>query len=408
MNVLELRQKRAALVKQARDILDKAEKEGRSLLAEELEQYDRIMKEVDDLGATIEREERLKAIESELRDSKGPMTGRPVPQTEARAKAVHATEEYRTAFWRAMRFGANSLRADQYELLNSDEVRALTVGIDTAGGYLVPDEFERTLIQKLEEQNVMRRLATVISTGSGSREIPVEEDIGQAQWMGENAQYQESDAQFDLVVLGAHKLGTIVKVSEELLNDSAFDIAQYVANAIARRFARAEEAAFIGGDGNGKPLGVVQSAVVGKQGATGQVNSVTADDLIDVFHALKGPYRARAVWLMHDNTAKALRKLKDGDGQYIWQPGLQAGMPDTLLGRPVVTSPYMPEMDAGVKSILFGDFSYYWIADRQGRVMQRLNELYAANGQVGFRAFQRVDGKLILTEAVVAYQNAEA
>src|SRR5690606_27229303 len=177
--------------------------------------------------------------------------------------------------------------AEQVDLLMDRELRALVIGTDTAGGYLVPEEIERTLIQKLEDNNVMRGLATVISTSSGVREIPVEADYGTAQWLGENAPYQESDAEFSQVILGAHKLGTIIKISEELLNDSAFNMDAYVASAFARRMGRAEEAAFVNGDGNGKPTGVVQSAQEGKEAPDGQVDSITADDLIDMYHALK-------------------------------------------------------------------------------------------------------------------------
>ena len=128
--------------------------------------------------------------------------------------------------------------------------------------------------------------------------------------------------------------------------------------------------------------------------------AVTADELMDLFYSLKSPYRKNAVWILNDSTIKAIRKLKDNNGQYLWQPSLVAGTPDTILGRPVKTSAYMPAIAAGAKTIAFGDFSYYWIADRQGRSFKRLNELYAANGQVGFLGSQRVDGKMILPEAV--------
>ena len=128
--------------------------------------------------------------------------------------------------------------------------------------------------------------------------------------------------------------------------------------------------------------------------------AVTADELIDLYYSLKSPYRRNAVWTLNDSTVKAIRKLKDGNGQYLWQPGITAGAPDMILGRPVRTSAYMPAIAAGAKTIAFGDFSYYWIADRQGRSFKRLNELFAATGQVGFLASQRVDGKLVLPEAV--------
>ena len=136
--------------------------------------------------------------------------------------------------------------------------------------------------------------------------------------------------------------------------------------------------------------------------------AVTADELMDLYYALKSPYRKKSVWVLNDSTIKAIRKLKDGNGQYLWQPSLTAGTPDTILGRPVKTSAYMPAIAAGAKSIAFGDFSYYWIADRQGRSFKRLNELFAATGQVGFLASQRVDGRLILAEAIKVLQQKAA
>jgi HK97 family phage major capsid protein len=132
--------------------------------------------------------------------------------------------------------------------------------------------------------------------------------------------------------------------------------------------------------------------------------AITIDEIIDLYHSLKSPYRKKAVFTMNDATIKFVRKLKDGSGQYIWQPSVSAGQPDTILNRPVITSEYVPTIAASAKTIAFGDFSYYWIADRQGRSFQRLNELYAANGQIGFRATQRVDGKLILSEAIKVLQ----
>ena len=132
--------------------------------------------------------------------------------------------------------------------------------------------------------------------------------------------------------------------------------------------------------------------------------AITIEEVLDLFYSLKAPYRNIAVFVMNDATVKAIRKLKDGIGQYLWQPSLQAGTPDTILNRPLYTSAYVPAIASGAKSIVFGDFSYYWVADRQGRVSKRLNELYAATGQVGFVATQRVDGKLILPEAIKVLQ----
>ncbi|WP_158738665.1 phage major capsid protein [Alteribacillus sp. YIM 98480] len=408
--ILEMKQKRAALVKEARGILDKAKGEKRDLTAEEEQQYDRIMADVDKRGKQIQREEQMAGIENELEQRGGRQTHQdPNAETgkqEQRNVHPRATEEYRSAFWRAQRAGRNALSAEQYDQLMHPEVRSLAVGTDSAGGYTVPDEFERQLVQELEDRNIMRGLATVISTSSGSREIPVEADKGSASWLDEEASYSESDAEFAQKVIGAHKLGRIMKVSEELLNDSAFNIESYVRNAFARSFAEAEEAAFVNGDGTGKPTGLFRDAETGPTAAG--TDSITTDELIDLFHSLRRPYRRRATWMMADSTAKAIRKLKDANDQYIWQPGLQAGQADRILGRPLAISDNSPSMDTDNTPIAFGDYSYYWIADRQGRVMQRLDELYAANGQIGFRLRQRVDGKLILTEAVKLLKMASA
>jgi len=122
------------------------------------------------------------------------------------------------------------------------------------------------------------------------------------------------------------------------------------------------------------------------------------------YHSLRAPYRKNAVWAVNDTTIAAIRKLKDGNGQYLWQPGLTNGAPDMILGRPVKTSTFMPTLEAGAKTVVFGDFGYYWIADRQGRSFKRLNELYATTGQVGFLASQRVDGRLVLPEAMKVLQ----
>ena len=133
---------------------------------------------------------------------------------------------------------------------------------------------------------------------------------------------------------------------------------------------------------------------------TASSTAVTFDEIIDLYYALRAPYRQDAVFIMNDATIKSLRKLKNGSGDYIWQPSTTLGTPDRVLNRPVYTSQFMPTIAASAKAILFGDLSYYWVADREGRQFKRLNELYAATGQVGFLASERVDGKLILAEAV--------
>ena len=290
-----------------------------------------------------------------------------------------------------------------------DVENALQVGTDSEGGYLVPDEFERTLVEALEEQNIFRVLAHVIQTSSGDRKIPVVASKGTASWVDEEGAIPESDDSFGQVSIGAYKLGTMIKVSEELLNDSVFDLESYISREFARRIGNKEEEAFFTGDGKGKPLGVLADTGGAEVGVTAAATTAfTADEVFDLFYSLKAPYRKSAVFLMNDASVKALRKLKDSNGQYLWQPSLTAATPDTLMGRPVYTSAFMPGLAAGAKSILFGDLSYYWVADRQGRSFRRLGELYAPTGQVGFLATQRVDGKLVLAEAVKVLQQKAA
>jgi HK97 family phage major capsid protein len=286
-----------------------------------------------------------------------------------------------------------------------DVLNALSVGTDSEGGYLVPDEFERTLVQTLEEENVFRKLAKIIQTSSGDRKIPVVVTKGTAAWLDEGEEFDESDSVFGQTSIGAYKLGTMIKVSDELLNDSVFDLENYISTEFARRIGAKEEEAFLVGDADGKPTGIFNATGGAQLGVTaGSATAITADEIIDLVYSLKAPYRKNAVFLMNDATVKAIRKLKDGQGQYLWQPSLTAGTPDTLLNRPVYTSAYAPIIEAGAKTIAFGDFGYYWIADRQGRSFKRLNELFATTGQVGFLASQRVDGKLILPEAIKVLQ----
>jgi len=285
---------------------------------------------------------------------------------------------------------------------------ALQVGTDTEGGFLVPDEFEHTLIQGLYEKAIIRSHAHVISTSSGVHKIPVVASHGSAAWIDEEGAYTESDESFGQVQLDAHKVGTLIKVSEELLNDSAFDLEGYITSEFARRIGDKEEEAFLTGNGSGKPTGILNATGGGQVGVTtAKPLEITADELIDLFYSLKAPYRKNAIWILNDSTIKLIRKLKDGNGQYLWQPAIKEGEVGTILGRPYFTSPYAPTVDAGAKTVLFGDLNFYWIGDRQGISLKRLNELYAGNGQVGFLASKRLDGRTVLPEALKILQQHE-
>ncbi len=180
-----------------------------------------------------------------------------------------------------------------------------------------------------------------------------------------------------------------------------FNLEAYFSQEFGRRLGSKEEQAFLIGDGTGKPSGIFDAALGGETGVTAaSATAISADELIDLYYSLKNAYRSSAVWMMNETTVKAIRKLKDANGNYLWAPGLKDGETDTLLGKKLLTSVYIPELATGNRTIAFGDFSNYWIGDRQGISFKRLNELYAVTGQVGFLATQRVDGRLVMREAV--------
>lgn len=384
--IIELQEKRAKIWKQAKDFLDERQAKSDILSAEDNATYERMEKDVVDLGKEIDRLNKQAAIDNELNQpTTNAIVGAPTLGKESGAK-----DQYDQSFWNMMRGN-----------VSANVMNALKEGSDSDGGYLVPDEFENQLIQKLHQENVLRSISHVIQTSSGDHKIPVVASEGTASWLDEEAAYTESNSSFGQVTLGAHKLGTLIKVSDELLNDSAFDLTNYISTEFARRLGDSEEEAFLTGNGTGRPTGILNDSNGAKDGVTAaDADVITFDELIDLFYSLKEPYRKNAVFLMNDSTVKAVRKLKDQNGQYIWQPSVQLGTPDMILNRPVFTSQYMPTLSAGNKIALFGDFSYYWIADRQGRTFKRLNELYAVNGQVGFLGSQRVDAKTILPEAL--------
>ena len=282
----------------------------------------------------------------------------------------------------------NALRSNFRQVSNT-----LQEGVDADGGYLVPEEYDRRLIDVLNEENIMRRLATRIVT-SGEHKINIAATKPAASWIEEGGALTFGDATFDQKILDAHKLHVAIKVTEELLYDNAFNLENYIIVQFGKALANAEEDAFLNGNGTGKPTGIFDGT-----GGGHLLNTLAAalksDDMLDLVYGLKRPYRKNASFIMNDATLPSLRKLKDNNGAYIWQPAYQAGEPDRILGYKVETSAYAPK-----DGIAFGDYSYYNIGDRGNRSFKQLNELFAGNGMIGFVAKERVDGKLVLPEAV--------
>jgi HK97 family phage major capsid protein len=383
--IMELTEKRNRAWEAAKNFLDSKRGNDGLLSAEDGATYDKMEADVVALGKEIERLERQMVRDAELSTpTTDPITGD--PQKSGTVKMGRASNEYKDDFGRHLRGKA---------LLHN----VMTEGMDADGGYLVPTEFERQIVMGLDEANVIRSIAKVITTSS-ERKIPLAASHSVATWTAENAALTESDPTFTQKQIDAFKLTDLVKVSVELLQDSAFDIEAYIADEFVRAFGIAEEQSFCVGSGAGQPTGIF-TANGGSIGVTAaSPTAITADNTFDLIYSLKSPYRRNAAFLMNDTTVAILRKLKDSNGAYLWQPSVQAGQPDRLAGYPIYTSPYVPTVSASAYTIGFGDFSNYWIADRQGRTVQRLNELYSQNGQVGFIATERVDGKVILPEGI--------
>ncbi len=382
----ELRETRARAWEQAKAFLDSHHDANGLVSAENVKKYEAMEQDITNLGKQIEILERREAIDAELAKPVGSLlTNRPGVGNDQ--KTGRASDAYKNAMLTALR--------SNFRTVNN----VLMEGNDASGGYLVPTEYDTRLIEALEHENVIRSLATVIQT-SGERKLNVAASKPAASWIEENGELVFSDATFDQVILDAYKLSVAVKVSEELLADNAYDLESFLINAFGRAIANAEESAFIVGDGSSKPTGILHATKGGQIGVTTTGNAITADEVVDLVYKLKRPYRTNAAFITSDSTLAAIRKLKDSTGQYLWQPALTAGEPDRLLGYPVYTSQYVPAIAAGQPVMAFGDFSYYNVADRGARSIAALHELYAGVGQVAFVAKERVDGKLILPEAV--------
>ena len=309
------------------------------------------------------------------------------PVVDAAQEQQKARAAYNCAFWEHMYSGIpeNTLRD----------------GGDTAKGFLVPDTYEDKLVETLREANFLRSIGTVLNT-TQDLHIPVVMKNGDAQWIGETERYFNADIEFGEIILGAHKLGTMTLLSDELLADSGIDLEAYIAQEYEERIAAAEEEAFLVGDGIGKPVGLVHQAEVGV--TSEQSGKICIDDMIDLMHSVKQTYRDQdaSVFVMSSDAYHELRKTRFRDGRFIWNPDLKDDGYDKLFGHRVYVTPVMADVAPGSKPVLFGDFSYFWIGDRGKRNIKRLNEAYAKFGQVGFLLSERVDSKLVLKDAVKA------
>ena len=381
--ILELTEKRAKAWETAKAFLDAKRNADGFVSAEDAATYEKMEADVQNLTTEIERLARQQAIDDKLAQATSkPITMQPNAQMATeRAKPFRERTEYKNAMIDALRTNFRKI---------SD---VLQEGVDADGGYLVPVEYDNRLIEVLKEENIMRGLATRITT-SGEHKINIAATTPAALWVEEGGALTFGDATFDQKFVDSHKLHVAIKVTEELLYDSAFDLEKYIITQFGKALANAEEDAFLNGDGKGKPYGIFDAATGGESAGTLSAD-IKADDIFDLIYKLKRPYRKGASFIMNDKTIAQIRKLKDNNGQLLWQPSLVAGEPDQIAGYTVGTSAYAPE-----NAIAFGDYSYYNIADRGARSFKTLNELFAGNGMVGFVAKERVDGLLLLPEAI--------
>ena len=383
MKISEMISNRTNLLNQMRAFVDSHEDKQGNLSADDAATYAKMESEFDELTNSINRAQRAEQREAELaKPVNSPITGKPYVAAETgEIKTGRASDEYKKAMLTAMRTNFRQVS------------NVLQEGVDADGGYLVPIEYDRRLIDVLEEENIFRTLATKITT-SGEHKINIAATKPAAAWIEEGGALTFGDATFDQTFLDAFKLHVAIKVTEELLYDNAFNLENYIITQFGKALANAEEDAFLNGDGTGKPTGIFDPTKGGQIVST-LTAALKSDDMLDLVYGLKRPYRKNASFIMNDATLAQLRKLKDNNGAYIWQPSYQAGEPDRVLGYAVHTSPYAP-----TDAIAFGDYKYYNIGDRGTRSFKQLNELFAGNGMIGYVAKERVDGKLILPEAV--------
>lgn len=374
MTINEMRQQRARVWQTAKDFLDA---HPGVMSAEDTATYEKMEAELVELGNAIDRAEKLENMKGDFEklDAEPIKTG----VNKGETKTGRESDGYKAAFMNYVR-----TRKPQ---------NALQEDTNSEGGYLVPVEFERVLYEARDKVDPIFQLAGKISLGSLTKNVPYVASEGAAALIAEEGSYGDTDDAFGQVTFHAYKFGRICKASDELIADSAFDIFGHLAASFGRAIGKKEAEYFWTGTGSSQPQGVLTGAGTGvTAAATGQI---TADEILDLYFSLGEEYRANAVFVFHDSVVKMIRKLKTGDGQYLWAPGFN-GTGDTILGKPFYTSSNLESIAAGKKVGVFGDFGEcFKIADRQGFNFKVLPELYAANGQVGFRGDGRTDSRCI-------------
>lgn len=382
------------------------------------------------LLADIDRRDRgIKILEAQVREADAAAAPEaPVVDTadartgdEPEVRDGVAAKDYAEAFSGFLRYGMTGIETEHKAALrkgyiDGKEFRAQGVATGAAGGYFVPTGFRNKIIESLKAFGAVREVSEVITTETGNQlPWPTNDDTANVgAILAENTQVTEQDVVLGQATLDAYTYTSkLVRVSLQLLQDSAFDVESWLARKLGERISRATNAHFTTGTGTAQPDGIVTNATIGKTGAVGQTLSVIYNDLVDLVHSVDPAYRnERSRFMTHDLSIATVRKIRDdsggaGLGRPIWEPSTQVGVPDSLLGYPVVANNDMPVMAANAKSILFGDFqTAYVVREVLGVQMLRLEERYADFLQVGFLSFMRTDGTVQDATAVKAYRNS--
>lgn len=299
--------------------------------------------------------------------------------------------EYDIQFWNTMR----GFRGNE-ETLSKGRIIA-------TNSYALPVSAVDKISTALKKESVFRNLATVIKACNSGYLIKTKDCTDMANFIPENIEIPVKDGRkdFNEKSIESYKLAAFVKLDESFVKDASFSIENYLTERFTKNFGRAEDNAFINGTGNEEPTGILHETEGADVGVT--TAAITYDDVIKLYFSVKNEYRKNAVWMMNDRTALTLRTLKDANGNYIWNHNN-----DTILGKKVVISEYMPDAETGKKPIAFGDFSYYWIVDRKSTSIRTLTELFAELGQIGYLAYKFLDAKLIRKDAIKVIQVGEA
>lgn len=405
--IQELREERAGLFGQMKAITDAAEKENRPLSNEERATWDNHDKALDSLGDQIaklekdaERAAKVKQVGDMLKQSAGRKTDATASLPVESKPATGSAAVVKAAFRNFLANGASMLLPEERAALQAD--------VAASGGALtMPEEFRAQLIQFVNNLLFMRQLGTVLNTNAQSLGFPsLENDPADANWTGElSIGTEDSTMSFGKRMLTPHDLAKSIKISRNLLRESAINVEALVNERLSYKFAVTEEQAFMTGTGAQQPLGVfvahAAGITTGRDTSAASQTAIAADDLINTKYSLKAQYMMSSSlrWIMHRDTVKAVRKLKDGNGQYLWQAGI-GSTPDSILEVPYVMSEYAPNtFTSGLYVALIGDLKNYWIADGMQMEMQRLDELYAATNQVGIVGRRKVDAMPVLAEA---------